>query len=228
MVANLKEPRDIVSCSKNNCLYLIDGKPFGQPMEILRIDVNGNILKKIWRGNDWGRLSVSDEANLILAVLDKSKLLEITPDGQLVREITLTASKPWHAAKLTGDCFVVAYNDKRFKEGRICIVDNTGKLVISPVYDRPTRSQFLPINVVVNRDGSLLAVNETNGEILLLSSNLEFQRKLISRRHGLRHPRRVFVDELNDRLLVCDNLGNGGCILVFNISDLEKHGLFNH
>ena len=218
-VEDLKEPRDIVSCSKNNCLYIIDGKPFGQPMEILRVDINGNILKKIWQGNDWGRLSVTSESNLILAVLDKSKLLEITPDGQLVRDIKLTIPNPWHAVKLNNDRFVVVYD--RCSGGGICMINGKGKVLMSPSHRVFDSAVFLPINVAVNRDGSLFVVDEDGGRILLLTSTLKYQREIVSKRckkHGLVRPRRLFLDEHNARLLVFDDKLSGGRILVFDIS----------
>jgi len=215
-VANLKEPRDIVSCSRNNCLYIIDGKPFGQPMEILKIGIIGNVLKKVWRGNDWGRLSVTRESNLILAVLNKSKLLEITPDGKLLREITLDVSLPWHALKLTSDLFLVVYG--KCSGGGICMVNSNGKVLMSTSDEALCTSDSLLINLAVNRDGSVLVVDEYGGRIILLTSSLEYQRELVSRKHGLMHPRRLFVDEPNGRLLVCDNSINEGRILVFDIA----------
>ena len=217
-VDNLEEPRDIVSCARNNCLYIIDGKAFGQPMEILKVDKNGNILKKVWRDSDWGRLSVTSESNLILAVLDKRKLLEITPDGELVHEVRLDVDlpRPWHAMKLTSDRFVVVYG--RGSVGGICMVDSKGKVLMSASREALGASVRLLINVAINRDGSFLVVDEDGGRIILLSSTLEYERELISRKNGLRQPRRLFVDERNGRLLVCDNSQHVGRILVFDIA----------
>ena len=215
-VDNLQEPRDIASCYRNNCLYIIDGNPIDQPMEILKVDKDGNILKKIWQGNDWGRLSVTSESNLILTVLDKRQLLEITPDGQLVLEIALDVSHPWHAVKLTSDRFMVAYN--RYSVGGICMVDNKGKVLMSSSEEALCISDSLLINLAVNRDGSLLAVDENAGRIILLTPTLEFRRKFIPEKNGLKRPRRLFVDEPNGRLLVCDNSQHVGRILVFDIA----------
>lgn len=214
-VENVKEPRDIACCGRSNCLYIVEGTHFGQPREILKIDKNGNVLKMVWRGNDWRRLSITDEANLILAVCYKNTLLEITPDGKLVREITLDVPNPRHAVKLTGDRFVVSYDG--ISGGGICMVNSKG-ILMSSCDEAFCTSDFRPINLAVHIDGSLLVVDEDGGRIILLSSTLEYQREFISMKHGLRHPRRLFVDEPNGRLLVCDSNMAAGCILVFDIA----------
>src|SRR5688572_12082485 len=76
---NLRElitPRDIASCNRNKCLYILDYKSFSQS-EILRVDPNGKLIKEWSTGDDngWG-LSVTDESNVILNVYMKHKLKE--------------------------------------------------------------------------------------------------------------------------------------------------------
>ena len=79
----------------------------------MRIDPNGKLIKNWSTGDDYGRLSVTDESNVILTVFVKHKLNEYSPDGQLLREINLSSDAgirdPWHAIKLTNGNFVVSH-----------------------------------------------------------------------------------------------------------------------
>ena len=90
---NLKEliyPQDIVSCSISKRIYVLNSCR-DQIMEIFKVDSNRNLLKKWSTGCNSGRsLSVTVESNVIFAARNTNKLIEYSPDGQLIREIDLS------------------------------------------------------------------------------------------------------------------------------------------
>lgn len=223
---SLKELIDalaIVSCNRNNCLYIFDHKGNDQSNDILRVDPNGK-LQKCWStGGDCVHcLSVSSESNLILSVFDKNKLIEYSPDGVWIREINLSSDAgirhPFHAVQLSNGDFVVSHGDD--DQHTVCLVDATGKpkkalcekcrlfigQIISPAY------------LAIDRNGFVLVADRDNNRILLLDSDLEFKREILSKeRHGLRYPERIFLDEPNGRLFVVENDWEEGRILIFHL-----------
>lgn len=87
----LIDPLDMVSCYKNICLYIVDGKVIVQSKKILRVDAKGNVLL-IWstRGHGGYGLSVTYESNVIFADTFKHVLNEYSSHGELIREINLS------------------------------------------------------------------------------------------------------------------------------------------
>lgn len=219
LIDNLEEPQDIVSCSMREFLYILDcGGRYAEKtrvMKILRVDANGNFQKILWQGDDWGRLSVTHEFNVILAV--KDKLLEMTSDGQLIREIKLAVTSIWHAVKLTSGYYLVSYG----KPGGLCIVDNEGKMMIchENYYRELGYTGIVPVKLALDKAGSVFVVDANGGRVFLLSPTLEFQREVLSAKHRLQNPRRILLDESNCRLLVGENASHGsiGQISVFDI-----------
>ena len=223
---NLKElfdPTDIASCSINKFLYIFDLKDIGQRKEILKVDSKGNLLTK-WSGGDdfvWG-MSVTDESNVILTVYDRNKLLEYSPDGKLIREISLPSDAgvrhPWHSMKLANGDFMVCQGSKSDDRHRVCLVDADGKLKKSSGDMRGSTIEQLhcPIHLSVDANGFVMVADRENIRVLQLDSDLKFQREIVSKEeHGLRHPARILLDESNGRMFVADNEWNNQQILIF-------------
>ena len=221
---NLREliyPRDIASCNRNKCLYIFDYKDSSQSKEILRVDPNGKLIKKWSTGDDWGYgLSVTDESNVILTVHNKNKLNEYSPDGQLIREINLSLDAgiryPWHAIKLTNGHFVVCHGVVMCK---VCTVDADGKLKKSfGGKSGSTIGQMnSPVYLSVDGNGFVMVADQENSRVLLLDSDLKFQREILTKaKHGLRVLCRIHLDESNGRLFVADNQSDNERILIFD------------
>src|SRR6218665_1330628 len=224
---NLKEifrPQDIVSCNRNQCLYINGYIDKDLPSEILKIDPLGKLLKKWSTGDEYGwSLSVTGESNIVLPVNMKNKLKEYSPDGQLVREIDLSPEADirslGHAVKLPNDHFLVSHSDTRDGLYRVCIVNAHGNLVKS--FDGKRESTIgkmnNPSHLAVDGDGFVMVADTDNGRILLLNRDLKFMRVLISnKRHKLRFPMRILLDESHGRMFVADNESDkAGQIFIF-------------
>ncbi len=73
-----------------------------------------------------------------------------------------------------------------------------------------------PVYLSVDENGFVLVADQFNSRVLLLDSNLTFQREILSEeKHGLQLPSRIILDESNGRMLVADK----SRILIFQIKE---------
>ena len=226
-VTGLFHPRDIGSCNQNKCLYIFSCKFPRHSHEILRVDRNGNLIKKWSTGDDYGfGLFVTDEMNVILAVFNENKLNEYSSDGQLIREIILSShagiSYPFKAIKLTNGHFVVSHGyDDNDELHRVCAVDVNGKLkkTFGGKLGSTIGKMHYPVDLSVDGNGFIFVADRLNSRVLLLDSDLKFTREILSKdKHGLRRPSKILLDKSNGRLFVADNELNNNRIVVFDFS----------
>ena len=225
---DLKElirPMDIGSCSRNKCLYIFDCKGDLHSNKILRIHPNGKLIKNWSTGIELGySLSVTIESNVILTDYNKNKLNEYSPDGQLLVEINLSQAGihwPWHAIKLNNGYFVVSHGSNADDDHRVCMVDSDGRIRKSfggkcgSTNDQMNR----PVYLSVDGNGFVMVADQLNGRVLLLDSNLDYKRILLSKdkKHGLHDPWNIALDESNSRLFVADNESENQRILLFDM-----------
>jgi hypothetical protein len=223
----LIDPLDMVSCHINKCLYISDRKSSGVSTEIFRVDPNGKLIKKWSTKIDCGRLSVTFDLNVILVALNQNKLNEYSKDGQLIHEIHLGEGfrRPRHAIKLTNGHFVVSqgYDDDDLH--RVCLVDADGKLLKSFGGKRGStiNQTHTPSYLSVDGSGSVLVADYWNSRVLLLDSNLEFKKEILTYRHGLRYPNRILLDESNSRFFVSDYEKDNSRILILDLGLLRQN-----
>lgn len=215
---NLKEffrPFDIASSNRYKYIYVLDKKYPGEASEILSVDPNGRLRNKWSIGEHiWGRLSVTDESHVILSLIHTNRLIEYSPDGQLIREIQLSSDagldRLWRSIKLTDRHFVVFRGDERNSLQRVDIVNVRGGVMKSFDGKTTASAERGPLNdlshsLAVGDDGSILVADESNGRVLLLSFTLEFKKEILSREeHGLRFPVSIHLDQSSGRLIVAD------------------------
>lgn len=65
LLADLKNPEDIASCSRNSALYISDWKYFDQTKEVIQISPDGKLVKKWSTDDNGGSLSISDDSSVI-------------------------------------------------------------------------------------------------------------------------------------------------------------------
>lgn len=226
ILKELIHPRDLESCKRNKCLYILDFKSDDHLSEILRVSPNGKLVKNWSTGdNDGYGLSITDESNIVLSVFSKNRLNVYSPYGRIIREIDLPSSAgishPRHAIKLTNGHFLVSYG--RYGEALhgVCVVDTDGKLHKSfsgkEVGISTIGQMNLPVHLFVDGNGFAMVVDRWNSRVLLVDSDLKYKRDILSKEHGLRYPWRILMDESNGRIFVADNeLNSEGRILIFD------------
>ena len=209
----LSGPQDIRSCKINKCLYIPDSKGTGRSNQILRVSPSGKLIKKWSTGDDTGfGMSVTDESNVVLTVNIKNKLNEYSPDGRLIREIKFSSVAgifyPWHAIKLANGHFLFSHGYVAGEPHRLCVIDAEGNLKKSfgGAPGSTIQNMCEPVNMVIDENGFVMVVDRKNSRVLLLDSDLQFKREILSKeRHGLRSPCGICLDETNRRLFVVDS-----------------------
>lgn len=224
----LEAPWDIASCNINKCLYIMNWK--NPSKGIIRIDRYGNIKNQWSTGSNCGRISITQDSNIILAAYKTDKLIEYTADGSLVREIKLSykVANPQHAIKLNSSRFLVIHGMYDDVLQRVCLLDDTGYVLASFGGEKGSDIEHLhgPIYLAVDKTGSIFVAEYSNSRILLLDRALTFMRVLLSKeKHELRDPWSIHLDEATGRLFVVDNdyeesknLLRDGRILIFHIN----------
>lgn len=222
----LLNPEDIGSCAIRKCLYIMDRKKDRSRSEILRVDTDGNLIKRWSTGGQWGRISVTPECNILLCMYKTSVLNEYTPDGVLLRVIQLSPEAgldhPRHAIKLTSGHYVVGHGETGDAVYRVVKVDMSGKVLGSFCGSGVASEEEMmkrPFHLAADAEGQYVLVADTdNRRVLMLSNALELKGELLSGdRHGLRYPARICIDASSGLLFVADNKVGDKRILVFLI-----------
>lgn len=216
----LVNPKDIVSCSRNKCLYIFDCKDQCKSNEIFRIEPNGEVIKKWSTGDDWGEsMSVTREGNIILALYKISRLLIYSPDGKCEKiDLPSEICNPLHAMQLTNGDFLVSHGFHRGDQHRVCLIDAKNKKIkksFGKVSGKTFKQLDCPSHLAIDEFGSVFVCDRRNVRVLLLDSDLKLNREILSKEivskqeHKLRWPWRILLDETNSRLLLVENWGSG-------------------
>ena len=125
----------------------------------------------------------------------------------------------WHAVKLTNGHFVVCHGALTDLSHMLCVVDNKGVVLKAFVEDSNTLKCLSDLmHLAMDLEDSIFVADNKNSRVLLLNSNLEFKRELLTVKDGFNYPLITF-DERNGRLFVVSDrwLNQDHKILVFDI-----------
>ena len=161
------ELQHIVACNINNCLYAsVQDTHFGN--RICKVAVGQNNTLSSWSvvGVPLG-LSVTSSQN-VLAALNNNYLTEYSPDGQLIREISLQTAgitAPVHAVQLQNDQFGVTHHGPKHQ---FSIVSSDGQLLRS--YCGNAGDMNEPNGIAVDERGRIFVADQNNNRILVMDS----------------------------------------------------------
>lgn len=214
-IHDLSDPQDIVSCAEKECLLIMNWDDGCNPTMILKTDRNGKVLTSWSMKIGGGRLSITPELTVIVTAYERNKLYEYSLDGELIKEIKLPTpnlSHRQHAVKLADGHFLVCSGGANDSLHSLCIVDKRGNVLKSFGGERGSDNQSLnrPLHLAVDGDGCIYVADWGNRRVLLLDSDLQFQRELVTRKTGLLHPGRIFLDSSNNQLLLANNAYGSG------------------
>ena len=206
---------DLASCPHHRCLYVSDC----EGRCVRRVCLDGGTEDRKWPVSDRPRgLSVVEGTRHILVTcVGARKVVELGPDGDLVREVSFQTDVelPWHtlaaAARSTrvrsADLLLVSHGLAASLH-RVCYVDTDGRVVSSFGDGRGcdvTRLN-IPCHVTIG-DRCLYVADYSNRRVveLRLGDCLAFSRIVVD---GLTsEPRRLHFDRVTRRLYVAN--GNG-------------------
>lgn len=227
-LVGLVDAEDLASCIRNKSLYFSDRKTKeGDTKEIIRVDPNGNMMSKWETGKSSGRLSVTDEGNVILTVVSENTIYEYLQDGQLIRTLALKSSgitNPLHALKLKSGHYLVSHGMGDDPIHRVCIIDVDGEVIKSFGKKKGSAIGQMqgPICLAVDAEGSIIVADCNNSRLLLLNSVLEYRKILDSEESLFQFPVRICLNQSNGRMFVADLQSANHRLTVF---DLDKPSL---
>jgi len=199
MITGAEQLQGIVSCSHNNCLYVIDP---GQNT-IYRYDLSNNVTTKWSVSETCCGLSVTTCYNVLATIYTTGRIQEYTTDGSLVRKISLDSSidGPLHCVQLSTGNFVVSHC---LHQHRVCIVDTSGHIIQSYGQSQGSGVGQLnhPLLLVVDIHDNVLVTDCSNSRLQLLSPTLTYLGDIEIPGHQLNHPYILHFDELNHRLYI--------------------------
>jgi len=130
-------------------------------------------------------LSVTPDHNLLVSCSEARKLKEFTPDGKLMREITLSSdmAHPNHAVQLTTGLFVLCHGCESDSVHRVCIVGADGRAMETHGgYKGAGLGQVdTPQHLALDKDGFVFVIDRENHRVLLLSPTLSYVRDVVYR-----------------------------------------------
>ena|SRR6218665_564218 len=231
-IDEISNPMDIAACTTNDCFYICDGKAERQSF---RVDSGETYLIKWFVGEDGCHLSVTREGNVVVSFINGNKIIEYSPDGQLVREVRLSPidniNHPRYAIKTTSMHFVFSHGMGDDTLNRICVVNADGKIIKSVGERKGSKSKeremCCPVHLLEDSLHNVLVADMLNNRVVILNPTLKNAKILV---HGsdtskLRFPMRLCLAEDRGILFVADNnykkkkgvhTFDSGRILIFN------------
>lgn len=214
-ISGLVDPGDIASCANNSCIYIVDWKSRDHENEIFKVDSAGTLIKKWTTPDDYSWISMTHESHIVLTLLEENMINEYKPSGLLIRSVKIHQESGvrhlWHAIKLTNGNFIISHGLKNCH--RVCQVNASGAVMNSFGENSGIYRLRSAVYLAEDSHGSILVVDQSSGRVVQLNSNLVFQKQLVTKRHNLRSPIRVFLDESKGRLFVADR----NCLIsIFN------------
>lgn len=214
----LNEIEDMTACSKLYCLYMSSIKAGGE-CEIFKVTPHGRLIRRWETGSNFGRLSVTHDFNVLLAVHHNRKLVEYKTDGTLVRQIQLPdAIRPISALKVNSNDYYVSHGFGEDSVHGVSQIDATGEVLkrFGDTKGSTNKQLDTPVHLAMN-DGSIWVADSQNGRVVVLSKTLEYQDTLLSKEEdALSRPLRICIDQDKRRLLLSDFQNQNHFLRVFN------------
>lgn len=197
----------------DNFLYISDW----DNQYVHRVNLEDETCTKWSVGNQPAGLSLTSTHNILVTCHGAGKVQEYSPDGVLIKEISLDdqVRLAWHAVPLSNGQLAVSYEGPQHQ---ISIIDNNGHVVKS--YGAPDEMQY-PRGLVVDKHNCILVADQCNNRILAINPALTSAEQLsITIDGGLQWPYDMYLDETLSRLYVVE--WNGGRLLALdNVKQVE-------
>jgi len=208
----------LATCDVNNCLYVSD-----RPNDsVHKVDLSTyNVVLKWKVARSPQGLSVNTTHNVLVTCDSVKKIQEYTTVGALVRQVSISDSRPWHAIQLPSGQLVVSQWDPLH---RVIVVGLDGQVIRS--YGNTRGSQHGQLNgpyvmALYGKQGGVLVADCGNNTIMALNSSLSDARQLpLSVDVGV-CPWCLCLDESRGRLIVGEWGGQGRVLVFDNVVNID-------
>lgn len=213
-VEGLQFPGDIKTCcwNKESHLFVIDWTEKGKEKHMFILNKDGSVVNKWSMEDDYGRLSLTNDQppNFIESFHDQNAIAEYTVDGKQIQKVPIPEGQGikglQHALKLNDGRFLLSHGDPSDDLHRVCMLDSNGGLLQSfgSRKGHGNESLNVPVHLAVDRKGYVLVADKYNNRIIVLNSELKFQRELIHVDSSL-YPVKIDLEEGKKLLYVTFN-----------------------
>ena len=232
-IKTIKEPSDIGSCEKENCLYVSDFKEKCVWKITRTTDYEHTIIK--WLATDYQprTLSVSSGGQLLMVNDSLSTLMIYGSDAELIRSIQLPEDmkNPRHAVETSIGNFIILHfcienegkgenwSMKRLPKKKLVVSELTRNGEIRR-FTSSIKPQELSYSgyLSLNSDDQVFVADTSNHSVTLLNSDLRSNRNFClawERTKSLR-PRNLCYDEGKKQLIILGELRNRA--YIYNLS----------
>jgi sugar lactone lactonase YvrE len=159
-------------------------------------------------------LSVNSQLNVLVAA-DSRKIQEYTPNGTLVREVTLNAQL-YQAVEVNSGTWAVSH---KIPYNNVCLMSINGTVL----YCTATGLLKKPASIAVDSQGYVLVADSGNNRIVVLSPTLSDARTLplpIDPPDQINYPLSLWLDEARCRLYVGESFDTNRLLVYDNVCNL--------
>ena len=150
--------------------------------------------------------------NVLVTLYDTRRVQEYSPDGRLIREISLDESikYPRHTVQLSSDRLLVSHAGGGPRH-RVCLVNMSGSIIQCYGGARGSGDEQLklPRHLAVDRHGNVLVADTNNDRVVLLSPSLTLLGYITVPGHELSAPSALHLDLLTHRLYMGEQSTTG-------------------
>lgn len=202
-VAGLTNPEDLTASQDPQRLYVFDASGCGKIYRVRPVD---GLVDLSWiTGDTRCRISVAGRqqhravSKVIVAYLTKGVVREysVSTQARLEQHVPVEWSFINYAFEIADDSFL-------FTSGKLGSVGQTHCITNSKSKRKSEYGMKCPEQFIVDECGRVVLIDRGNRRILMLNSELEFLKEVISSTEGLVDPLRIAYDEERQRLLVTD------------------------
>jgi len=198
--------RAIVASPRHNCLYISDEVR----RLVYRYNLSNNVLTHWSVGGDCYGLSLTSTDNLLVALLNIHQINGYSPDGSLIRKLSLDSSiaYPMHCVQLSSDRFVVSHSGSLH---RVCLVDTNGSVpqCYGGFQGSGVGQLNRPRHLAVDGQGNVLVSDWGNNRVVLLSPSFTHLGCIEIPGHQLSQPWALHLDRLNLRVYIGERNDTG-------------------
>jgi len=210
--------RAIAASPRYNCLYISDAKL----NVVYRYNLSNNVSSNWSVGGECYGISLTSAENVIVSQRDTKQIQEYTPDGSLVRKISLISSigKLYHSVELSSNRFVLSGRSTDESLHRVCIVDTDERIIqcYGGLIGSGVGQLNRPSHLAVDRHGNVLVADRGNNRVVMLSPSLTHLGYIEVPGHRLHYPFALHLHEPTHRLYIGERTDNAR-VSVYSLPD---------
>jgi hypothetical protein len=151
----------------------------------------------------------ANSSNVIVAMREADKLVEFTPLGNVLKEISLpSGTKPRTVLSIRDDALYVCTG---YGDGYVCVLERDGAL--RQIVSKTSH----PLDIAIDLIGNMLVADYDGGKVVLLDSATQYVTEAIPATEGLEHPFKLCFDD-KCKMLYAAELWDNGRVLAYKVN----------